>query len=160
MTERMADVEASLGDTRHRMGALEAEEAELTSNLVAARELREGGAAATEALFQQRDEAEVVLRQRQEAAERLSEALAEAERKVRVTRAAERESVDRRHALELERQELVGRIGRIQDRLEGEWGKSLELLMAEAEPLAGDPEELKEELFRVLDQGLKKSDPS
>ena len=151
LAERVSNVETSLKHAQTRLQAIQREETELTADLAAAKELREGGAAATETLFLQRDRAEVVLRQRTEAAERLSEALAEAERKVRATRTAERESVDRRHALELEQQELVGRIGRIQDRLEGEWGRSLELLLAEAEPLEGDPEELKEELREIVE---------
>jgi chromosome segregation protein len=50
----------------------------------------------------------------------------------------------------LEQQELVGRIGRIQDRLEGEWGKPLELLLVEAEPVEGEAEELKDELQEIV----------
>ena len=49
--------------------------------------------------------------------------------------------LDRRHSQELGQQELVGRIRRIQDRLEGEWGRPLEVLLAEAEPVEGEPED-------------------
>jgi chromosome segregation protein len=55
----------------------------------------------------------------------------------------------------LEEQELVGKIGRIQDRLEAEWGKPIEVLLAEAEPVEGDPEELHEELTEIV-QKLEK----
>ena len=55
-------------------------------------------------------------------------------------------SSDRRHALELEKQELSGRIARIRERLEGEWGRPLETLLDEAQPVEGEPEELEREL--------------
>ena len=150
LIERMRDFETSLEDAQGRIDGLEKEETELRAEVAAAIELREEGASATERLFRQRDEAKEALGQREEAADRLSESLQEADRKVRIARTTERESVDRRHAQELEQQELVGRIGRIQDRLEGEWGKPLELLLAEAEPVEGEAEELKEELQEIV----------
>jgi len=150
LIERLKDVETSLGDARGRFDGLATEETELKAEVATATRLREEGASATESLFRQRDEAEEALRDREESAGRLSELLQEADRKVRVARASEREAVDRRHALELERQELVGRIGRIQDRLEGEWGKPLDLLLAEAEPVEGEAEELKDELQEIV----------
>jgi chromosome segregation protein len=150
LIERLKDVETSLGDARGRFDGLATEETELKAEVATATRLREEGASATESLFRQRDEAEEALRDREESAGRLSELLQEADRKVRVARASEREAVDRRHALELERQEMVGRIGRIQDRLEGEWGKPLDLLLAEAEPVEGKAEELKDELQEIV----------
>jgi len=150
LVERLKDLDISLEDARTRSVALQAEEEELTAEVAAARKLREDGASATESLFGHRDEAEDTLGQREEAAGLLSESLQEADKKVRAARTAEREALDRRHAQELEQQELVGRIGRIQDRLEGEWGRPLELLLAEAEPVEGEPEELKEELREIV----------
>ncbi|NNM05964.1 MAG: AAA family ATPase, partial [Gemmatimonadetes bacterium] len=100
--------------------------------------------------FGLRDEAEASLRQKAAAVDRLAESLQESDRKVRVARAAEREAVDRRHSQELEQQDLTGRIGRIQDRLEGEWGKPLEVLLAEAEPIEGEPDSLREELQEIV----------
>ena len=50
----------------------------------------------------------------------------------------------------MERQELGGRIERIRERLEGEWGRALETLLAEAEPVEGDPEVLQQELRELL----------
>jgi chromosome segregation protein len=148
--ERLADGERTLEDASGRLESLGTEESELGSELTAAKKLREDGATAVEVLFGKRDEADEALRQRAETAERLNESLQEADRKVRVARTAERESVDRRHTQELEQQELAGRIGRIQDRLEGEWGKPLEVLLAEAEPVEGEPDTLREELQGIV----------
>jgi len=155
LAERLTDVETGLRDSRGRLEGLEAEGEGLTAEVASAKKLREEGASATEALFYQRDEAEQGLAQRVETADRLTESVQEADRKVRASRAAERESVERRHSQELEQQELAGRIGRIQDRLEGEWGKPLEVLLAEAEPVEGEPEQLKEELLEIV-QKLEK----
>ena len=68
----------------------------------------------------------------------VAEALAEAERAARALRSAEREAVDQRHQLELERQKVSGGIGLIQERLEGEWGRPLARLLEEAEPVKGN----------------------
>jgi chromosome segregation protein len=150
LLERLSDVETSLDEARERLLGLGTEETELVEEVGTATRLREEGAAATEALFHRRDEAEEALNQREQTAQRLGDSLQEAERHVRASRSAERESLDRRHAQELEQQELIGRIGRIQDRLEGEWGKPLEVLLAEAEPLEGDPDELTDELGEIV----------
>jgi colicin import membrane protein len=55
---------------------------------------------------------------------------------------AEVESTGNRHRLELEAGSWTGRIGRIQERLEGEWGRPLARLLDEA-PLEGTEEELR-----------------
>jgi len=152
LQERLADLTASLTDARGRTSALEEEATALRGEEEAAQLLKEEGGNATEALFGERDEAEASLRGREEAATLISESLQEADKRVRTARAEEREALDQRHRMELEQQELTGRIGRIQDRLEGEWGRPLEVLLAEAEPVEGDPEELKEELREIVDK--------
>jgi chromosome segregation protein len=150
LAERLSDVEVGLREASGRQNGLKAEEDGLKVEVEAATRLKEEGAGATELLFGQRDDAEEALRKKTEVANRLDESLQEADRKVRSARAAERESVDRRHAQELEQQELMGRIGRIQERLEGEWGKPLEVLLAEAEPLEGEPDSLREEYQEIV----------
>jgi chromosome segregation protein len=152
LQERMADLESSLTDARGRTHALEEEGASLRAEEEAAHRLKEEGGAATETLFGDRDEAEVTLRQRDEATALLAESLQEADKRVRTARAEEREALDQRHRMELEQQELTGRIGRIQDRLEGEWGRPLEVLLTEAEPVEGDPEELRDELREIVEK--------
>ena len=54
--------------------------------------------------------------------------------------------------LELERQEVSGGIGLIQERLEGEWGRPIDRLLEEAEPVEGTPKELQAELEDIVIQ--------
>jgi chromosome segregation protein len=152
LEERLSDVESSLTEARGRIEALRQEEETLLAEEDAVSRLREEGGSATEALFASRDEAEDELRKREETASLVAESLQEADRRVRASRAEEREALDRQHRMELEKQELSGRIGRIQDRLEGEWGKPIEVLLAEAEPVDGEPDDLKEELREIVEK--------
>jgi chromosome segregation protein len=138
-------------DTAHRheaarVGALDEEKRLLREEESVARELRARGDAAIERLFTERTASEAEVQARDEALQAISEALAKAERRVREARTAERAVSDRRHALELEEQEVTGRIERIRERLEGEWGRSLETLLGEAQPVEGEPEILEREL--------------
>jgi chromosome segregation protein len=112
--------------------------------------VREEGEVAMERLFSERTAAEAEVRTKDEALQGVAEALAEAERRARDARTREREASDHRHALELERTELGGRIDRIRERLEGEWGRPLETLLDEAEPVEGAQEALREELREIL----------
>jgi len=152
LKERLSDVEASLAEARSRTSALETEEKALRAEEEAVNQLREEGGSATESLFKERDEVEEELRRRDDASNLVSDSLQEADRRVRTARAEERESLDRRHRMELEEQELKGRIGRIQDRLEGEWGRPLEVLLAEAEPVEGEPDDLRDELREIVEK--------
>ncbi len=133
-----------------RIAALDEEEDGLTKELEEAQRVRAEGGEATERLFGEREQAEVLLRERDEALSEVVEKLAEVERRVRTARSADREATESRHQLELERQEVGGSIGLIQERLEGEWGRPLERLLEEAEPLEGDPAELEEELTDIV----------
>jgi len=90
------------------------------------------------------------VRAKDEALAAVAEQLAAAEKRAREARTAEREASDHRHALELERQELAGRIERIRERLEGEWGRSLERLLDEADEVEGETEALQEELREIV----------
>ncbi len=156
--ERLGDVESSLEEARGRLLSLEREVVTLEKEKDEGSRLREEGAEAMALLFQEREEAKEDLARREDTATRVSEALLEADGRVRAARTSEREALDRRHRLELEQQELLGNLGRIQDRLEGEWGRPLAALLAEAEPVEGEPEELKEELQEIL-AGLEKIGP-
>jgi chromosome segregation protein len=146
LAERLAEVQARHSRARERQSALQVEEAELTEQLAHARSVSVAGAEATQDLFRRRDESQAELDRRHAALSEVAEAVATAERRVREARSAEREATDRRHRLELEKQELLGRVGRIEERLEGEWGRPLEVLLSEAEPVEGEPEVLEEEL--------------
>jgi len=150
LSERLDGIVAARAQAHERLTTLDAEESQLREELTAARSFREEGAAATERLFAERTVAEGVMREKDLALSGVAEALAAAERRAREARAAERAASDHRHALELERQELAGRIARIRERLEGEWGRTLEMLLGEAEPLEGEPEALQEELRELV----------
>lgn len=149
-TDRIADLSRERSTVGGRGSALETEETALREELASAREVRERGSEATERLFQNRDEAEAELRVRNQTWTDAGEAVVTAERTLREVRSAERESVDRRHRLELERQEVDTGIRLIQERLEGEWGRPLEVLLSEAVPVDSDPEELREELKDIV----------
>jgi chromosome segregation protein len=152
LLERLEVTESALTEAQDRLSGLTEEEAGLREEEEAGIRLKEEGADATQALFSSRDVAEEDLRRKEDAASRMAESLQEADRRVRVARTAEREAADRRHAQEVVKTELVGRIGRIQDRLEGEWGRPLEVLLAQAEPVEGEPEDLREELQEIIEK--------
>ncbi len=150
LEERLETVTSARAQAHDRVAALDAEEAVLKGELEEARDVRARGAEATERLFGERARAEDEVRIRDEALQAVAASLAAAEKKARDLRTAERAAADHRHALELESQELSGRIERIRERLEGEWGRTLEALLEEAEPVEGEVEALQEELRELV----------
>ncbi|MEJ2206483.1 MAG: chromosome segregation protein SMC [Gemmatimonadota bacterium] len=150
LRERLKTVATARTEARERLGSLDLEEQQLRGELTEAHRVREEGAEATERLFAERTEGEEEVRAKDAALQNVAEALSTAEKRARDARTAERAASDHRHALELERQELVGRIDRIRERLEGEWGRTLESLFEEAEPVEGEPELLQEELRELV----------
>ncbi len=150
VAERLGDLARETKTGEERLGELDAEEKVLKEEVDTVQKLQADGSVATERLFAERDEAEKLLGERAKVLSEVAEALAEADKAARLARSAEREAVDRRHQFELERQEVSGRIGLIQERLEGEWGRPLERLLEDAEPVEGEPEALKEELEDIV----------
>ena len=148
--DRLGSVVEARAQAHARVAALDAEEEQLHAELDETGRLRSEGAAAIERLFAERTAAESEVRAKDEALQTVADALAAAERRVRDARTAEREAADHRHALELERQELGGHIERIRERLEGEWGRSLETLLEQAEPVEGEPQALQDELREIV----------
>lgn len=146
LDDRLESVERARTQASGRVQALDKEEEGLRAEQAEVAALREKGAQASERLFSERTAAEGDVQGKDEALQEISEALRAAEKRVREARTEERAATDRRHALELEQQELVGRIERIRERLEGEWGRPLERLLEEADPVEGEPEELEREL--------------
>ncbi|MBT8489209.1 MAG: chromosome segregation protein SMC [Gemmatimonadetes bacterium] len=146
LDDRLESVERSKLQAAGRVEALNREEEGLGNEQAEVASVREEGAQATQRLFTERTGAEAEVRAKDEALQGISEALRAAEKRVREARTEERAATDRRHALELEQQELVGLIERIRERLEGEWGRPLERLLEEAEPIEGEPEDLEREL--------------
>jgi chromosome segregation protein len=150
VTERLETTSSSRAQAAARVETLDLEEKQLRDELAGARKVRADGDEATERLFGERTEAEAELRNRDEVLERVATELAAAERHVREVRTAERAASDHRHGLELEQQELKGRIERIRERLEGEWGRPLEALLTEASPIDGEQEALQAELNELV----------
>ena len=146
VAQRVEDLTGDRGAQEQRLADLDVEETGLKKDVATAVACQEGGKKETERLFAERDDARAVLEERSTLLTGVADALAEAERVATSLRSAEREAVDRRHQLELERQEVSGGIGLIKERLEGEWGRPLERLLEEAEPVEGTPVELEAEL--------------
>jgi chromosome segregation protein len=150
LEERLGGLVAARSQAGERLAQLDAEEEELLAARAAAARLREEGEGATDRLFEARTQAEAQVRAKDDALSAVAEQLAAAEKRSREARTAEREASDQRHALQLERQELAGRIDRIRERLEGEWGRSLERLLEEADEVEGETEALQEELREIV----------
>ena len=152
--ERLEAARAGADSAQVRMLALFNEQEMLSGDLAAARAVSAEGEAATRTLFDRRQDAEAEHRERSAHWDEVLEALREAERRVRLTRQAERESSEKRHRLELELQETRGQALRIRERLEVEWGRSLERLLEEAEPLDEDkePEAAQDALLEIIAQ--------
>ncbi len=150
VAQRVEDLTRDRSTQEKRVADLDAEEEVLTGDVATAVELQDEGKEETERLFHERDAARAVLEKRSTVLTGIAENLAEAERAARSLRSAEREAVDRRHELELERQEVSGGIGLIQERLEGEWGRPIDRLLEEAEPVEGTPEELQAEFEDIV----------
>lgn len=150
LNDRLEGIAAARKHAQERASALDAEEKGLRAEQSKAQELRAEGAAATERLFAERTEAETAVQSKDESLQTISEKLSAAEKRAREARTAERAVSDRRHTLELEQQEVTGRIERIRERLEGEWGRALEALLEEATDVEGEHEELERELADLV----------
>ena len=150
LSERVDTIVKTRTQASERVTALDVEESILREERAEARRIRAEGDEATERLFGERTTSEERVREKGQTLQEVADALDVAEKRVRETRTAERAASDRRHQLELERQELGGRIGRIRERLEGEWGRPLETLLQEAAPVEGEQEALQEELRELV----------
>ena len=146
---RLADVSQAVERAEAGLADLRREAAGLNQEIAALREAAGTGKEALGRLSQERDKAQEVLAQRDEALQSAAETVLEAEHRVRKIRSAERDAADRRHRLELARQDVANQAERVRDRLESEWGRPLEALLAEAAPAKGDPDELRAELTRI-----------
>jgi len=149
LTEQLAELERNRKGAERRLESLDREEAELRAEVSQTTRIREEGAAATTRLLDAQAEATALLRERDRVMETLHESVAEAEKRLRRARAAERDASEGRHRHELEASELHGRVARIRDRIEGEWGRSLEELLETVDSVEGEEEELGEELAEL-----------
>ena len=147
---RISDTRTAVDRAAARIAELGREADALGAETAVARETRRHGQEALQTLFGKRDEVRGVLAEQDRALRAASETVTEAERRAREVRDQERAAIGREHQLEMERQDIRNRAARIGERLETEWGRSLEVLVGEAEPAQGDPEELRAELEDVV----------
>ena len=147
---QVGDTRAALQRTGVRLDGLVAEKETLTGELSRVRAAREAGRDALEGLFAKRDELRAVLTEQDRVLATASAAVAEAEGRLRDMRANEREAVGRRHQLEMSEQDTRNRVARIGERLEAEWGRPVEALFDEAEPIEGDAEALRAKLHEIV----------
>lgn len=148
--ERLGDLGRAEAQASSQLARLEAEETQLGRELSEARALLARGGKAVERLFQRRDRARERLAEDDAALERAKEEVKRADGRVEGARAAERAASDRQHDLNLEERDLGGRIVLIRERVETEWARPFEKLVEVAEPVEGDPDELREELAGLV----------
>ncbi|HEX6938428.1 MAG TPA: AAA family ATPase [Longimicrobiales bacterium] len=129
-----------------RAAALEREATEHRDTLAALEELRSTAGAQLEALFAERDRLAGELRALDENLARATEAAEELESRVRTLRRTGEEAAEERHRLELVRAEGEAAERSVRERLEAEWGRPFAQLVAEAEPVEGEPHQLRAEL--------------
>ena len=149
LSARLSDTRAASDRAAARIGELAKEANALGDEVAAARDSRRGGQASLQDRFARRDELRGVLAGQDSDLQAAADAVVEAERRAREVRDEERAAVGRGHELELERQDIRNRAARIGERLEAEWGRSLEILLDDAGPTEGDPEELRAELAEI-----------
>ena len=147
---RISDTGAAVARAASRIADLAREAEVLGAETAAARETRRRGQESLQALFERRDTVRGVLAEHDRALRTASESVAAAERRAREVRDRERAAIGREHRMEMERQDIRNRAARIGERLETEWGRSLEILVEEAEPADGVPEELRAELAEIV----------
>jgi len=141
--DRLQALERDTELATRRLAALDQEEAELRAEVDQATEVRRSGTQRLQEAFGRREGLQAERSRWEEQWVALEQTTTEAERGLREARETERAASDRRHALELEAGELQGKIGRIQERLEGEWSRPLTVLLEEADPLEGTEAELR-----------------
>ncbi len=156
--ERLGDLGRSETQASAQLARLEKEKEQLGRELSEARALLTRGGKAVERLFQRRDRARERLARDDAALGQAKEAVKQADRRVEAARSAERAASDRHHELNLEKQELGGKIVLIRERVEAEWARPFEKLVEMAEPVEGDPEELREELAGLV-QAIERLGP-
>lgn len=144
--ERLGDLRRSERQASAQLERLRKEEEQLGRERADARGLLARGGTAVDRLFRRRDRAKERLAEDDEALESARKAVKRADRSVDAARAAERAASDRHHDLNLEERELGGKIVLMRERVEAEWARPFEKLVEMAEPVEGEPDELKEEL--------------
>jgi chromosome segregation protein len=149
LDRRVAGTREVLQQAAERERALDDEEVENRTSLDQLARVSSDAGERLEALFVSRD---TLAAQVRELDERLGEAADSAlalETQVRDLRRSADERGERRHQLELTRAEALAAERRVRERLEAEWGRPFDQLMAEGERVAGEPDLLRAELAGI-----------
>ncbi len=155
LVERLAAGRAASERATKQRAALAGEREALEREVAESGRRREEGRRALDRLLSKRDAIRLELGGRDRALDDAASAVREREGEIRELGALERTATDGRHRLELERQSLRDRAKRIAERLERDWGRPVEELVAEAEPATGDVEALRAEGARVVERLAK-----
>ncbi|MCI0433362.1 MAG: AAA family ATPase [Gemmatimonadetes bacterium] len=132
-----------------RIAALDAEEKEHRASLETMRVTHAEAAAELESLFERREAHGIELRALEERLAGTNESMLATEARARDLRRASDERSELRHQLEMQRAESAAAERSVRERLQAEWGRPYDQLVAAAEPVDGDPEMLRAELEAV-----------
>ncbi len=157
--EQLQEVATARREATEGLELLTTEESGIRVAMGEAARVREEGREALQDRFLLRDRLTERLAGENRRLEEAERAVAEAESGLRQLRAAERDSADRRHRLELHEVELRNRALRIGERMEAEWGRPVEALLKSVEPIEGNSEALQEELKERILPALERIGP-
>ena len=152
LEEKSRDLQREENERKERLSNLLSEEMGLQEEMTGVLKLKEEGAVVMETLFQENDRAKTAVTEKRIALEVVASDLQKIEKEVKSHRETERKTSDRRHTLELERQEVISRQSIISGRLESEWGRSSQVLLEEIDVIHTDNEDLKKELEGILEK--------
>ena len=142
---RLSGLSDELRAAAGRLDALEREETDHEAAIGQLVAIRTGSGARLDELFAERDRLGVELRTIDERLARASHEDRALEARVRALRRTGEEVTELRHRMELQRTEAEAAERRIRERLEVEWARPLEQLMASAEAVDGAPDALRAE---------------
>jgi chromosome segregation protein len=149
LDRRIAQTRDDLAQAAVRLEALEREEQEHRAALAGLEGVRTGAGDVLQELFGERDAVAVELRRLDGAMAAAAEAAIALETQVRTLRRSTDERSELRHRLEIQRTEADAAEMRVRERLEAEYARPFEQVVAEAEPLEMDHELMRAELQAV-----------
>jgi chromosome segregation protein len=149
LDRRLAQARQELSAATQRLDALDREEQEHRGALERLETVRTGAGDVLQELFAERDAVAVELRRLDEALTVAADAAITLETQVRALRRSTDERSELRHRLEIQRTESDAAEKRVRERLEAEYARPFEQVVAEAEPLDLDVGVMRGELQAV-----------
>jgi chromosome segregation protein len=149
LDRRIAQTRDDLETATQRLDQLGGEEADHRSSLSGLEGVRTRAGDRLEHLFAERDAVAVELRRLDDALAEAADAAVSLEARVRTLRRSTDERSEMRHRLEIQRTEADAADRRVRERLEAEYARPFDQIVAEAEPLDLDVDVMKGELQAV-----------